>query len=381
MCVIIDLEANASMDEEMLTNAVYNNSDGYGLIVVDQLGNLDVTRTLPEDKETKPQEIIKLLNDNQDKRRILHLRWATVGKVTLDNAHPFKIYENEGDEAWFMHNGTLYGYGSDDKGFYGVYSCLEDQWYDDDEDISDSRDFAMKVLEPFIDRWEGDYADWHFKMLLQKFWTDSSKGIIVSNYDDPYRFGSGWKELDSDCSVGTVHVSNDTYFNRVQRGPEFERRKKAYEEKQKGKVVSIQDCGNKSRDSGFLQFVDIADAGRVPIHFNAIRKVFGELPLNLEPEKVLDVCRSLTNDECAALVINEYEQMALQGDDWDYEKSPIANILLAMTFFLDTLIEDYEEHTGKKAEDTINASASAERQLSGSDIPFDCDANEEEIHS
>lgn len=365
MCVIIHLEKDATIDERMVVNATYNNPHGYGFISIEPDGSLNVQRVVPESKETDPNVILKLLEDNKDKERILHLRWATVGEVTLDNAHPFKVYEHEEDEeeAWFMHNGTLYGYGSESKYWAGCYNYAAEEWIEAEEDMSDTREFAMTVLEPYLSRWDGDYSDYHFKVMLDKFWSGTSMGILVSNYMPVWRFGGKWHELDSNCSTGKVFASNDSYFDRVTRGPEYDRRQEAVrKEREKNNTGVVAWNSGNSRDKGTLDLVDIKDTGAAPLHFRALQELFTDLPFLVETEKVLSVCRSLTNDELAALVIAEYDHM--KEGTWDYDKSPVCQILMAYSFYFETLLEAAEEKTGKNGVEIITERA---RSLSATD--------------
>lgn len=78
MCSIIYLKPNAMIPYEMLENAVYNNWHSYGLVTkVD--GKLDIKKKVPESGEVDPKEVFKLLQDDIEYERFLHLRHNTAG--------------------------------------------------------------------------------------------------------------------------------------------------------------------------------------------------------------------------------------------------------------------------------------------------------------
>lgn len=286
MCVIIHLAAKASIKKEHLYNAVHNNWHGFGLIIKkgeDQ--PLEVIREF-DDKGNNPEKIEKLLNDNIDYERVLHVRYNTKGESSLDNTQPFKVYEDEVDqtdgsakrEIWFAHNGTLNGYG--DSAGTGK---------------SDTLDFAEKILRPLLASWWGeagwgDYTTEMFSKIVDKFWTSMSKGILFSNDLDALRFGNGWSLYKhTGDSEGEVYVSNTDYFDKLTRGPVFlaaeaERRQKEEEERKARQAVIPFGGGQSSvRQAGVTVWT--GNTNKDPAVIDAVNDVIDQWELD-DPDQI-----------------------------------------------------------------------------------------------
>jgi hypothetical protein len=113
-----------------------------------------------------------------------------------------------------MHNGTLgYAFGSNNTG------------------KSDTLEFCEKILQPALLRWtgaegKGDYTDEEFfRLVVDKQWVDSSTGLFCSNDLAPRRIGKNWSQYKHPdiSSSGEVWVSNTLYFEKVSRGPMFQK--------------------------------------------------------------------------------------------------------------------------------------------------------------
>lgn len=228
MCVIIALSPQATINKQQLYNAVYNNWHGYGLVLRDQNNRIQVLKGFDE-LGTDPEVVWKLLETNKDIERYLHVRHSTKGAADETNVQPFEVYNSNERQVFFMHNGTLSSFG-------GAWN--------NDQGKSDTLDFCDKILAPALLRWNGpegkaDYTDADFyRLVVEKQWTSASTGLFVSNDLPMLRIGGGWSEYKhpDDSSSGEVHVSNTSYFDRIQRGPEFQRLenlRKVEEEKKK----------------------------------------------------------------------------------------------------------------------------------------------------
>jgi len=223
MCVIISLPPKVNIPYPMLENAVWNNPHGYGLIV-QQGSKLAVTRKLNVEG-TDPKEVDEILRANDDNLRHIHLRWMTEGDITLDNVQPFRVYNKKGHEIWFMHNGTLYDYKP---------GKFEDGTTDP---RSDSRIFADTVLVPFLKMTNGEANCDIARETLSKFWGPAlhNKGLLVSNLNKPVILNAKeWKDIktaDDNGNEVTFYSSNDTYFDKLERGFEYEKREEARKQK------------------------------------------------------------------------------------------------------------------------------------------------------
>jgi len=236
VCVIIHLSPNATMNKEHFYNAVYNNWHGYGVILKDGNGKLQVIKKF-DPEGNNPDDIWKIIKDNEDIERFVHVRHCTKGAADEDNTQPFELFASDTRNVWFMHNGTLHNFGN----------------FTANSGKSDTIDFCEKVLEPSLGSWVGpngigDYTDPVYQALVvDKSWNNSSKGLFVSNNLEPQRIGLGWSEYKHGTDTqGQIWVSNTEYFDRCQRGPMFQKReleRKAKEaeekEKQKGQEVAV----------------------------------------------------------------------------------------------------------------------------------------------
>lgn len=224
----------------------YNNWHSWGMVTeID--GKLDVQRHVPESGEIDPEEVWKAVEKDIEFRRYLHVRHTTAGKTDLSNCHPFDVYYDpkSGRQVLFMHNGTLHMYKSRKPGTYA------NSWVDDDDGPSDTQNFVNDVLIPFVAQADygngrGDITSSSLKILLSKFWATANRGLLISNKDPFLLLGkSEWKEIEAEDGKGTVWSANDTYFDKVTRGPEFDRREAAEKERlrlenlEKEKAISV----------------------------------------------------------------------------------------------------------------------------------------------
>ncbi|PZQ46785.1 MAG: hypothetical protein DI556_19340 [Rhodovulum sulfidophilum] len=218
MCVIITLAPGASINKDQLFNAVYNNWHGFGLLLKDGNNRLELIKEFDPDG-TNPERVWKLLEDNKDCYRYLHVRHSTKGATDETNVQPFEIYNSSSRQVYFMHNGTLTGFGGTTS--YGQTPSGK----------SDTAEFCEKILAPALLRWSGengkaDYNDELFvKLVVEKQWTYSSTGLFVSNDMEMRRIGNGWSQYKhpDESSEGEVWTSNTSYYDRVQRGPMFQK--------------------------------------------------------------------------------------------------------------------------------------------------------------
>lgn len=234
MCVIKILLPNQMPKKEQLMNAVYNNWHSFGLVIRNQNPKkgekpFELIRQVPQ-KEVDWKEVYDLLHDNINAERILHLRHNTAGATTLENCHPFKVFDDGKESVWFMHNGTLHSYKSRKPGT--TYVNGQQSYVDDPDGPSDTQNFANEELAPMLNSDFGtgkaDIQNPRFMRILNKFWATNNRGILIPS--DPKKSWklidvalNPWKKIKGEGDVEFIS-SNDDYYDKVIRGPEFERR-------------------------------------------------------------------------------------------------------------------------------------------------------------
>lgn len=121
MCVIIIKNKRKLIPEEILENSSTINPHGLGVVWLDTY-NIEYF-------ESHQWEVLKT-----KRPFIAHFRYATVGKVSRENMHPFRC--GVGSDEWLMQNGTISGYGNNN--------------------MTDTEDMAITLDMVKRDRW----ADW-----------------------------------------------------------------------------------------------------------------------------------------------------------------------------------------------------------------------------
>lgn len=216
MCNILWLKPGQMPTDDDFENMVYNNWHGWGLVLRDGNGKLQVMKGNPE--ENDPEELYELIDKNRDLERFLHVRHATAGGVELENIHPFEIISTNKGQLLFMHNGTMSEYNPEyitDK----THVAVREGW-------SDTRYFAESVLTPVMDMMKNPLDIWAvgFVKAMGKLWPLNNRGLLITNKGA--RTLGVWEQRED--TVGNKFLtSNTTYFNAVTRGPEFDRRESA----------------------------------------------------------------------------------------------------------------------------------------------------------
>lgn len=133
MCLIINRPPNKPLDFEKFQVAVKNNPHGYGLSVANGDGTLYTVR---DHHKPDPESLYKLIQEEFIEQDVmLHLRYTTVGKTILRNAHPFPVleYNKDGVDLRMAHNGTIHGYTAKNG-------------------LSDTRQFVQTLVRPLFKR-------------------------------------------------------------------------------------------------------------------------------------------------------------------------------------------------------------------------------------
>lgn len=236
MCNIMVLAPGVMIPKDRLYNCVWNNPDGYGLVLKNpEAKRVEVIRKLSEDKENDPKEIYDLLEDNKELWRYLHVRYKTEGGINKENLHPFDSYVSDKRRVLFMHNGTLSDWKSRDR--IVTENGIRTELYPEEKEKSDSYLFNERFLRPLLLRMQGehghgDITDIVTQTVIEKFWNSTmSKGILISSDQDHYLINKKeWKELD--FGEGKFLSSNNDYFLTLKRGQEYDRRQEKQRKKE-----------------------------------------------------------------------------------------------------------------------------------------------------
>lgn len=290
MCVIIEQKIGYTLPKEMLKMAMFNNPHGYGLVIKDPVNKkVQVIRKLKADLE----EVYDLLKDNEDCLRYLHLRWKTEGEISEDNVHPFCVFYSDARQIYFMHNGTL------------PYKFKPSNA----EKISDSKKFNDTWLTPFLSRLhgkegKGDYHDDWFISQLKDVWTgDHNRGLIVSNDLEPLFINDKFWKVIKDGHGNEFYASNDTYFEKLIRGPEYDRLKKEKEEAEKA-AKKFQIPSNSNTNTPKI-LTELKDVDLAPVPKIDLERIFEDLDL-------------YTSDgylALAAVTSSEFDELCLKNPD------------------------------------------------------------------
>lgn len=96
MCLIIKKEKGLVPSTEFFENVYLFNRDGWGIMMRDNDQVLSY-------KGDKLEDLIYAVKQLKNTLAYIHMRKATVGEVSPENTHPFKLVNGAG----FMHNGTI----------------------------------------------------------------------------------------------------------------------------------------------------------------------------------------------------------------------------------------------------------------------------------
>lgn len=197
MCVIIKREPKILIPDEKISSACHVNSDGWGISVIDR-GKI-VTQKFHDPKGTKPEDVIKALQEAEENLLFLHLRFTTAGKTNTDNCHPFEVFDGDNFQVQFMHNGTLSKFNKG-KG----------------DDFSDTYHFTQEILKPLVRAfYEVDGASVlsnpTLKTILDEFRNQSAFALYDSEGNSLLCENSSCKQFEG------WWASNEYSFNRYHR--------------------------------------------------------------------------------------------------------------------------------------------------------------------
>lgn len=125
MCQAIFKPEGVTIDPDHLFCSWENNPHGCGAMWRER-GRIQIFKTMSFDTFLE----WFYMNEMEDKEMALHLRWRSVGAISADNLHPFKV----GSNGALVHNGTIFrqktrGNESDTKAFADRLSRNPTDWW------------------------------------------------------------------------------------------------------------------------------------------------------------------------------------------------------------------------------------------------------------
>lgn len=155
MCVILEIQPKVEVPYDKLALACDINKHGFGIAYVSNK-EIKIRRSIEQPND--PKKVAEILTELAEHKRFVHLRHATVGKVVMENNHPFVSHKQKGRPSIaFMHNG-------------GINTWAPTK---NDDVSSDTKCFNDEFVIPLIHR-IGAYCqprdilnDWMFKRFVQ----------------------------------------------------------------------------------------------------------------------------------------------------------------------------------------------------------------------
>ncbi len=100
MCIIMSKPAGKKIPQEHISNSHANNRDGVGIMYAED-GVVKIEKWLDTDHD----KFLQRLSELDDRNVVVHYRAASFGGVSLENVHPFWVFENK---MAMCHNGTIF---------------------------------------------------------------------------------------------------------------------------------------------------------------------------------------------------------------------------------------------------------------------------------
>jgi len=105
MCLIILANDIQSLNYKDLETAYNRNSDGFGVMYLDQKGNFVSDKFCPKNF-TEVKNFFNLHKAKAQNQMGIHFRYTTEGKTNRKNCHPFISYNKDNRIIGMMHNGA-----------------------------------------------------------------------------------------------------------------------------------------------------------------------------------------------------------------------------------------------------------------------------------
>jgi len=200
MCQIIVADSRVVIPGELLVSESRTNKDGWGVMGVNKKGTrMNVAKGMDHSRLPKVVEQF-----GEARPRAVHVRYATQGKVNLDNCHPFDLWPQErAGQVTIMHNGVLSGSKWDDETGEKSDTAMFVGWLGQmtsDMEMDKAVNFLVDII-PIVDSYsrylvmtsQGQilrFGKWHWQASYE-VWTSTD---IWHRYSSKY-YG-GWSDDD-----------------------------------------------------------------------------------------------------------------------------------------------------------------------------------------
>lgn len=206
-------------------SAYDKNSDGWGIMALDDNGEILVAKGVETAEQQKTNEGFEIFYNQYmlefaHRECAIHFRMRTAGKVDLENAHPYQVDEN----TWMMHNGIIHVSQPDkDKSdtwhFAQLVKPLTGQLHDEavEKLLSHACGFGNKLV--FLDKSGFTFIHKNEGTYYQECWYSNT---YAWNYPYNYSHGYGYCWNDEWVYDGGFKVNKPSRFRQRQQG-EFSR--------------------------------------------------------------------------------------------------------------------------------------------------------------
>lgn len=111
MCELFGRSGDTSKNVNEVLKTFYSHSinhpHGWGLAYWDDNNNSKILKNCVKANDDSHLHL-KLQNNIKAKNVLAHIRYATIGRVSIENSHPFTKRDVSGREWTFIHNGTVF---------------------------------------------------------------------------------------------------------------------------------------------------------------------------------------------------------------------------------------------------------------------------------
>lgn len=209
MCIIIaKMKHKRLPTESELKNSFYNNSDGAGLMYVDN-GEVCIEKGFMTYKEFKKRydELCREYNNFEGKSLVLHFRIGTSSGNTPKNTHPYPISNKENDlhktrlttDLGVVHNGIIHDYNPKGK----------------NPTTNDTQQFIMRYLHPLYSNFKEFYK---CKAIMNGIEDITNSKLTFLDTDDKLYFVGDFINKDGLLFSNGTYMDYSSYYSNIKSG-------------------------------------------------------------------------------------------------------------------------------------------------------------------